>query len=594
MYLHFQKRESVIMAQQKKSLRDKVLRLLGLVLFCPVIIITAVIVTIGYRSIHKSMFNQQVEIANSINYRVASYIESGMGLAENILEVSQQLSTGELVSLFKYILRTNSNVSEIIMLSTNGAEKLKVSMQGGKPFVDKKLINRLDTDEFKRAVYRGGCISKVYFSNDRQPYIFVGRRKKENVLMLKMSINNIWKIISDIKIGNNGYAFIVNEDGLLIAHPENARVIAHTDFSNLSIVKDFMNKKKINIWRTYRSESGAKVVSVYSRIPRLNWAVITQIPREEVLVPTNNMIIQAVILSAIFSIIFFYVGFRFVNGLLNPLRQLIKAAGYISKGKYDVHFNIKSNDEIEDLANTFVSMGESLRQLEELRQDLISMIVHDMKSPLSGITGGLDYLSKCDPASEEYQQIISIVKSSANSLLGLIQNLVDISRMEEGKLNLKLAPTEMENLLKDVTEQFKVLTKAEDKELTVEFAKQLPVINVDTELIVRVVHNLLTNALHHTTLGGKIWFKVDRADEKNIRVMVSDNGVGIPEEYKDKIFEKFVQVERKRARLRTGTGLGLTFCKMAIELHEGKIWVESEQGKGSSFIFLLPIENRQV
>ncbi|MEW6041709.1 MAG: HAMP domain-containing sensor histidine kinase, partial [Elusimicrobiota bacterium] len=172
----------------------------------------------------------------------------------------------------------------------------------------------------------------------------------------------------------------------------------------------------------------------------------------------------------------------------------------------------------------------------------------------------------------------------------LIQNLLDISKMEDNKLPLRQEKVKLFDLLYDTGKQFGLAAKTESKEFTFSIQDEIPVVKIDAMLIKRVVTNLLTNSLHHTTSGGKIWLSVANNEEsRTVRVEIGDDGVGIPEEYRTRIFEKFVQVERRRARLRTGTGLGLTFCKMAVELHGGKIWVESEEGRGSKFFFEIPL-----
>jgi signal transduction histidine kinase len=576
---------------KKSSLKNKVLLLTGLVLFCPIIIITTVTITIGYRSLHKSIFYQQREIVDRIADRVNTYVNSNSRLLESVIGMNLGTKNKiKLTSLFKDVMKVNSNVLEIILLNKKGQEITKIIRQENKYINSTNLIDRKNRDEFRMAKLHGKFLSPVYLSYQRVPYLIIARAKYGVVLMSKISLKSMWQMISDIKVGKKGYAFVVDDKGILVAHPESARVLAHTDFSNLPVVKDCLKRKhkSSDTWHIYRDESGTKVVSFYKVIPELKWAVITQIPHNEVCAPINKMITQAVIWSSGFGIVFLFLGYKFVNNLLNPLNKLRELAGSISKGKFDLRIDIKSNDEIEELANTFNHMAESLKQLEELRQDLISMIVHDMKSPLSGIMGSLDYLAKIPPGAKEYTGIISVAKNSANNLLNLITNLLDISRMEEGKLSLNLESEKIGQLLAPITDQFKLLSKSEDKEFHIEFEQDLPQVRVDRNIITRVIVNLLTNALHHTISGGKIWLKTKKIDEK-LQLCIADDGVGIPEEYRERIFEKFVQVERKRARLRTGTGLGLTFCKMAIELHGGKIWVESKPEKGSAFMFTLPV-----
>ena len=173
-------------------------------------------------------------------------------------------------------------------------------------------------------------------------------------------------------------------------------------------------------------------------------------------------------------------------------------------------------------------------------------------------------------------------------MLVMIQNLLDVAKMEEEKLELRKEPVDIAALILDRLQHFEALAVTEKKTITASVDKSIPPVNMDKSLIERVINNLLTNALHHTSSGGVIKLGVKNSDGF-AEVTIADNGEGIPEEYREKIFEKFVQVKKKQAHLRTGTGLGLTFCKMVVETHGGSIRVDSELGKGSAFIFKIPM-----
>ena len=590
---------SIISRYRKPSLRNKVFLLIGLVLFFPVLIITVINTSIGRTFLHKSIYHQQREIVARIADRVMSYIESNNQLLRSILELNLNVKTkSNTSSVFKNVMRVNPNIIELILLNSRGEEVVKIVRQGDSIISSRNLIVRRDKDEFRLAPKGSMYISPMHLSYNRIPYLMISTKRYGIVLIAKINLENMWMMMSQIKLGEKGYAFVVNDRGELVAHREQARVLAHTDFSNLPVVKHYLSnrgledRKKGNPWHFYRDESGTKVASFYKDIPRLKWVAVTQIPYREVISPINRMVSYTVLSAAVFGIVFLILGYKFVNSMLNPLNKLREYAGSISKGKFDTRINIKTNDEIEELANTFNSMAESLKQLEEIRQDLISMIVHDMKSPLSGIMGGLDYLEKLKPGSEEFAGIITVAKNSAQNLLTLITNLLDISKMEDGKLTLHTEKTAMDKLLDQTIKQFDIMCRSEDKKLSTEIEEGLPEVPVDQGIILRVANNLLTNALHHTITDGNILLKVSRSHANSIEVRIADDGVGIPDEYKDKIFEKFVQVERKRARLRTGAGLGLTFCKMAVELHGGRIWVESKPEKGSAFVFSLPFQEK--
>jgi signal transduction histidine kinase len=159
--------------------------------------------------------------------------------------------------------------------------------------------------------------------------------------------------------------------------------------------------------------------------------------------------------------------------------------------------------------------------------------------------------------------------------------------MEEGKMDLHRQNVDLCAVLDERRAQLEPLAVTERKTITLETTVDKADVQADKNLIERVINNLISNALHHTSGGGQIRLML-KSMPGSYEIAVADNGVGVPKEYLEKIFEKFVQVKRAEAKLRSGAGLGLTFCKMAVEAHGGNIRVESELNKGSSFIFSLP------
>jgi len=331
-------------------------------------------------------------------------------------------------------------------------------------------------------------------------------------------------------------------------------------------------------------------VALYQSMPKLGWAVITQIPAREVYEPISRMYKNILLWTLFWTAVFLVVGYQLVARIIGPLSLLESGARQISQGRLDINLDIRTGDEIESLAKNFEKMAQALKRLEEVKQDLTRMIIHDLKSPLSGIMGSLDYLESgmMGEMTREQGKIVTLAKKSSESMLEMIQNLLDVAKMEEGKLELKKEEFDITLLVHERLQQFETLVKNEQKSLTLNIADNVPKVSAEKHLIERVLNNLISNAVHHTSMGGSIIISVAKI-EGFVEVRVSDNGAGVPPEYIDKIFEKFVQVERRKAQLRTGAGLGLTFCRMVIETHGGLIRVESELNKGSSFIFTLPV-----
>jgi len=581
----------------KHSLRTKILAFFSLAVLIPILIVSSIIVQISRNSLWNSIKREQTEIVSRVGERINSYIDNTKRILKSVASRDlNQAKPQQVRQIFINILELNNSLTEITLIDRNGMETVKITRKNtGVPGnantfeFNRPLTKRSNREEFNRAMKEGYYVSPLCFSEERTPYIFISAsgEGKKCVILCKLNLTDVWDIISRTEVGKNGYAFVVDANGLLVAHPEVERVIAHTDFSGLPIVRNFLDDKP-NEFKIYKDETGQNVVSFFYSIPRIKWGVFTSLPYKELIEPVNTMINQAFLWLFIFSAIFMFLGMKFASTLLNPLNQLKEAANEISAGKFDINLSIESGDEIEALAKTFNHMAGALKELEQMRQDLISMIVHDMKSPLSGIIGSLDYILSGKVNESEQKEIFGITKKSADSLYSLIQNLLDVSRMEDGKMKLNAESVRPETMIGQIAAQFSFAAQTENKIFSVETAANLPDVKIDTGLINRVLTNLVYNSLHHTAEGGRIWIKTGKTGSNTIRIEIGDDGVGIPEEYKNKIFEKFVQVERKRAHLRTGTGLGLTFCKMAIELHNGRIWVESEEGKGSRFIFTIP------
>ncbi len=230
-----------------------------------------------------------------------------------------------------------------------------------------------------------------------------------------------------------------------------------------------------------------------------------------------------------------------------------------------------------------------LKRSEALRNDLTQMVVHDLRSPLSAVFANLSLLGKAlarPDLAEQRARFLMNVRRSSQAMANLIDTLLDINRMEAGELHLNRQPAAILDLLQAGVEQAAALAEQQDKHISIEASPDLPPVMIDRDLIGRVIHNLVHNALKHTGAGGHITLAAC-AQNNHLVVSVRDDGEGIPPEYHAHIFEKFVQVNKTA---RNGSGLGLAFCRLAVEAHGGRISVESQPNQGSTFTFTLPLQ----
>jgi signal transduction histidine kinase len=237
-----------------------------------------------------------------------------------------------------------------------------------------------------------------------------------------------------------------------------------------------------------------------------------------------------------------------------------------------------------------------LRELEKVRDDLMKLIVHDLKTPLTSVLASLEMALDGDfgIVSEGLRRALGDAEAKAEDLLALIEDLLEVARIEETALELDVQPLAPGALLAELIEEWRVRFQQEEVEVATDVSDDCPVFKADKGLIKRVFSNLIQNAMTHSGSGVRIELSArsheDAAGSAGVMFTVSDNGPGIPPEYHEVIFRKFERVKNPRLPRARNSGLGLAFCKLVVEAHGGRIWVQSSEGRGSHFHITLPAE----
>lgn len=323
-------------------------------------------------------------------------------------------------------------------------------------------------------------------------------------------------------------------------------------------------------------------------------------------VQKSTKISLAIMLFAITFVAVF--SFFFIRSIYRPINALKAATDHIAQGDLEHRINITSNDEIGSLGRSFNEMSKKLEQLDTMKSDFISNISHNLKTPLTAIKEANELMLDkiAGQISFEQMKLLNIIKGNTLRLILMINDLLDISRIEAGLMRYNFQPAQIRDVISESIEDVRFLAEKKGIFIQYEDDSLVPHVLLDRGKIAQIMDNLLSNSIKFTPAGGVITIKafvvdasmlspifVQQSKLNNIQsflqISISDTGIGIPKEYQNSIFDKFQQVVNKRESGIKGTGLGLFIAKHIVEDHGGNIWLESNCGSGSTFHFTLPL-----
>jgi signal transduction histidine kinase len=250
---------------------------------------------------------------------------------------------------------------------------------------------------------------------------------------------------------------------------------------------------------------------------------------------------------------------------------------------------------VEDRTYELALANEKLKELDRMKSDFVSHVSHELRTPLTAIKGAVDLILRevTGPLTEKQIHYLTRVRSNTQHLASLINDLLDLSKIESRGIEVKSSRVSLSGILHEAVEALRPV--AAEKVITLEATIGEPSILIwaDRHKINQVLMNLIGNAIKFTPVQGRVTVSASRNGGESVQVSVSDTGPGIPPEEKEKIFAKFYRIAEVNGENPKGTGLGLAISKALVELHGGKIWVESEPSRGSTFLFTLPVSGPQ-
>jgi signal transduction histidine kinase len=284
-----------------------------------------------------------------------------------------------------------------------------------------------------------------------------------------------------------------------------------------------------------------------------------------------------------------FLAFLLSRTLTRPIRELTTATRAVSAGDLAQEVPVRSRDELGQLAASFNQMNAKLAQSLNLRRQMTADIAHELRTPISVILGHAEGVH--DGVLAPSLETFEIVRDEASRLEQLVEDLRTLSRADADELPIERQPIALATLLEDVRAAHTHRSEQKNISLIIQIAPDLPEIVVDPGRMMQVLSNLMDNALHYTSEGGRISLSAQVVDEK-LEIRVQDSGPGIAEGELDRIFDRFYRSDPSRQRDEGGSGLGLAIARAIVEKHNGRIWAESKPGEGTTIVIHLPIKDK--
>jgi len=524
----------------------------------------------------------------------------------------RDVSSDDKKDVFDARLKAFPGLVEVVSVDLEGKEVIRLYTSHLDGFMDDSQ-DIGGTEEFLKA--KNGFIygGPVRFIDGSPEITFSAPIMNKNgvvlsVIIVRVSLERMRTILQNIVVGQTGYLYLVDSKGKVIASGLNGPP-SFIDMLDVGIVKSVLGVGGFSGpegQRRYNNFYEEPVVAT-GRFLEMNdlaesrWGLVAEWPAKEADAVINQLYQRnGIILFLVFVVVILF-SILLSMFIVRPIRALEQGAERVAEGKFDEGVEIDTGDELEELGFHFNKMMVGLKQLEELKNEFVFIAAHELRTPVAAMKGYLTLVldGMTGPITGKTKDFIEKVVNSNQRLIQLVNDLLEVSRSEGGKLTIKVAPIDVTEPVRGVFTELQSLADKASVQLIYAPTADLPKISADADRLKEVLVNLIGNSIKYMgppsqnssgeASGLRTVTVSHEAQGKNLITRIADTGLGMSKEAQGKLFEKFYRVQTEKTQSIQGTGLGLFIVKQIIEKMNGRIWAESEEGKGSTFSFSLPV-----
>lgn len=535
----------------------------------------------------------EIIIDNKKQIQVGRFILPSMYIGDRKLPLPSALtddikqSTGAITSIF--LLKDD----KLIRVSTNVTTKdnknaIGTFISSSSP-VYRKIVNA-------ESYYDSNLVEGNWLITGYKPLLDKNKKVIGAIALGYKALNEyLEKTLSDIKIGQTGYVYIMNSKGDVLVHPNiKGQNIGNYDFSK----KMFKSNNGVIEYKF----NGISKLAAYKYFQPWDWYIVTTANYDDLKSSSKSILNMTLITVILILLTVSILALFLANTLVKPINKLKHCMEIASSGDLTVRCDIKSKDEIGILSNSFNHMiKENKRLLEEkdqydkLKTEFIANMSHELRTPLNIIFSAVQLSSlyiNNNPegfANTKIKQHMTIIKQNCYRLLRLVNNIIDITKIDSGFMELNLQKANIVEVIENITLSTAEYVESKSRNLIFDTDTEEKIMNFDLEKMERIMLNLISNATKFTKPGDKIEVNIYDKGE-SILISVKDTGTGISQDNLQQIFQRFKQVGPLLSRTHEGSGIGLSMVKSLVEMHDGTISVKSKYGEGTEFIIELPVK----